>query len=41
MTALSKQGYIKQIGYTKSRTPRSHGAVIAVWERTALSKEAA
>jgi hypothetical protein len=41
MTALSKQGYIKQMGYTKSRTPRSHGAVIAVWERTALSQGAA
>lgn len=40
MNAIAKKGVIRNTGdYVKSSRPSSHGAVIAVWERTLLGKE--
>ncbi len=33
MSAMARQGWIRRIGYTPSTRARSHGRVIALWER--------
>ena len=37
MTAAAKAGIIRRVGYTNSKRPSSHGAVIAQWKGASRS----